>query len=118
MKIYWAHTMCQTPHETLQIPKRDKEKAHCLDSGHSQQNHAVYNYKSVSQEQWKHKGKQAYPSLGHQGGFPEEVTAEKSLRILKEEEISQRRRESRHSRQKYQSLEKEWCGREQGVAGD
>ena len=68
------------------------------------------NSKSVSQELWKYEGMQAYPSLGHQGGFPDEVTAENSLKIFKEEEISQRRRESRHSRQKYQSLQEQGCG--------
>ena len=47
-----------------------------------------------------------------------QVTAEKNLKILKGEEFSQRRWESRHSRQKYQSMEKQGCGMEQGVAGD
>lgn len=118
--MYWAHTLCETPRETPQTPKMNKKRPTLwTQASHSRRtrNHE-YRQLQISVTRGMEAWRPASPSqLGHQGGFSEEVTAEKSLKRLKEE-ISQRRRESRHSRQKYQSLEKQGCGREQGVAGE
>lgn len=58
------------------------------------------------------------PSQGTGEASQREVTAQRSLKILKEEEFSPRRREPRHSRQKHQLTQEQGYGTEQGAAGD
>lgn len=106
--------------DTKNSEKEQKEEAQSLHTGCSwQRNHDMYRQSQIgvarAMKAWR-------PASLFQPGILGEasrrgVTTQKSLKILTEEEFSQRRREPRHCRQKHQLTQKQGCGTEQGVAG-